>query len=134
MPQPNSLPRLLARPQVAVLFPAGYARWREPLCVLVHVAHKLAQAAVTLLPPVGTVFSPHYNPAVALLESSSMAQIHMLAFGVRLRLGVHVAVNAFHATAAVLANKAVCAAGLPFVPSACWVGLGLRAPARFCSA
>ena len=43
--------------QMAVLFPRAYVAWREPLCVLSHVTHKLAQLAVTLVPPVGIVFS-----------------------------------------------------------------------------
>lgn len=54
-----------ACPQVAVLFPATYVKWREPLCVWSHIAHKLAQTAVTLVPPVGTIFSSSYNPTGA---------------------------------------------------------------------
>lgn len=148
-----------------MLFPSAYVKWREPLCVWSHVAHKLAQAAVTLVPPVGTIFSsershhalavvlavvcltprhaaglpcapgccthpaiashphprrlhpptpPHltppaasYNPTVALLESSSLAQVHMLSFGMRLRFGTHLAVDLFHFAAAVAANDQV---------------------------
>ncbi|KAL4430673.1 hypothetical protein ABPG75_005929 [Micractinium tetrahymenae] len=104
--------------QMAVLFPATYTRWREPLCVWSHIAHKLAQTAVTLVPPVGTIFSTSYNPTVALLESSSLAQIHMLSFGMKLRFGVHLAVDLFHFAAAVAANDQVCAAGFPFLPGA----------------
>lgn len=48
-----------------MLFPATYIKWREPLCVWCHVVHKLAQTAVTLVPPVGTIFSPSYNPTGA---------------------------------------------------------------------
>lgn len=56
-PRPRAPARPPARPQMAVLFPATYVKWREPLCVWSHVAHKLAQTAVTLVPPVGTIFS-----------------------------------------------------------------------------
>ncbi|KAL4432422.1 hypothetical protein ABPG77_001721 [Micractinium sp. CCAP 211/92] len=104
--------------QVAVLFPGTYIKWREPLCVWSHVAHKLAQTAVTLLPPVGTIFSPSYNPTVALLESSSLAQIHMLSFGMKLRFGTHLAVDLFHLAAAMVANGQVCAKGFPLLPGA----------------
>lgn len=57
-----------------------------------------------------------YNPTVALLESSSLAQIHMLSFGMKLRFGAHLAVNFFHFAAAVAADDQICAAGLPFIP------------------
>jgi hypothetical protein len=103
---------------MAVLFPSAYIRWREPLCVWSHLVHKLAQTAVTLVPPVGTIFSPTYNPTVALLESSSLAQIHMLSFGMKLRFGTHLAAGAFHFATAVAANEQICAAGFPFIPGA----------------
>lgn len=105
-----------AAPQTAVLFPGVYVRWRAPLCLLSHVAHKLAQSAVTLLPPVGTIFSPTYNPTVALLESSSLAQVHMLSFGMRLHFGAHLLALLIHLALAVAANDAICAAGFPFLP------------------
>jgi hypothetical protein len=101
---------------MAVLFPGVYMRWRAPLCLLSHVAHKLAQSAVTLLPPVGTIFSPTYNPTVALLESSSLAQVHMLSFGMRLHFGAHLAAMLTHLGLAVAANDAICAAGFPSMP------------------
>ena len=101
---------------MAVLFPSAYIRWREPLCMWSHLVHKLAQTAVTLVPPVGTIFSPTYNPTVALLESSSLAQIHMLSFGMKQRFGTHLAVGAFHFATAVAANEQICAAGFPFIP------------------
>ena len=58
-----------------------YTRWREPLCVWSHVAHKLAQTAVTLVAPVGTIFAASYSPTVALLESSSLAQARVRGWG-----------------------------------------------------
>lgn len=120
---------------MAVLFPATYIKWREPLCVWSHVLHKLAQTAVTLVPPMGTIFSRSYNPTVALLESSSLAQIHMLSFGLKLRFGTHLLVDLFHFAAAVAANDQICAAGFPFVPGACRraarAGLGC-VPRRAC--
>lgn len=171
-------PPLAFRPlQLAVLFPSTYGRWREPLAVWSHLIHKLAQTAVTLMPPVGTIFSgalarsgrsaaccsalvfallaaaprpalaassrrplsptralllllprpalaaplpiptaATYNPTVALLESSSLAQVHMLSFGMKLRFSTHVAVNLFHFAAAVATNDQICAAGFPFLP------------------
>lgn len=102
--------------QMAVLFPRTYIRWREQLCMLSHISHKAAHAAVTLVPPVGTIFSASYNPSVALLESSSLAQIYMLSFGLKLRFGTHLIAGCFHFLASLAANEAVCAAGFPFLP------------------
>ncbi|KAL4859578.1 Teosinte glume architecture 1 [Chlorella vulgaris] len=101
--------------QMAVLFPRTYIRWREQLCMLSHISHKAAHAAVTLVPPVGTIFSASYNPSVALLESSSLAQIYMLSFGLKLRFGTHLIAGCFHFLASLAANEAVCAAGFPFL-------------------
>lgn len=61
---------------------------------------------------------------MALLESSSLAQIHMLSFGMKLRFGAHLAVDLFHLAAAMAANDQVCAAGFPFLPGG-WVPGGL---------
>lgn len=104
---------------MAVLFPRTYIRWREQLCMLSHISHKAAHAAVTLVPPVGTIFSASYNPSVALLESSSLAQIYMLSFGLKLRFGTHLIAGCFHFLASLAANEAVCAAGFPFLPGGC---------------
>ncbi len=57
LPLVTAPPRPLLSPQLAALWPATYCKWREPLCVLSHIAHKLAQVAVTLAPRVGTVYS-----------------------------------------------------------------------------
>lgn len=112
--------------QMAVLFPSAYAKWREPVCVWSHVIHKLAQMAVTLVPPVGTIFLASYNPTVALLESSSLAQVHMLSFGLKLRFGGHLGVALFHFATALAANDQICAAGFPFLPGgACNALLGV---------
>ena len=58
----------------AALRPAGYVRRREGLALAYHAAHKLVQLLVTVLPPAGAVYSPTFNPTVALVESSGLAQ------------------------------------------------------------
>ena len=59
-----------------------------------------------------------FTPAVALLESSSLAQVAMLSFGVKLRFSYHLALNAFHFATALAANSHICAAGFPQFPGA----------------
>ena len=44
-------------------------------------------------PPAAFVSAATYNPTVALLESSSLAQIAMLSFGMRLRFTTHLLVR-----------------------------------------
>ncbi|PRW58718.1 copper responsive regulator 1 isoform A [Chlorella sorokiniana] len=124
----------VATMQLAALWPATYCQWREPLCVLSHIVHKLAQVAVTLAPRIGTVYSATYNPTVALLESSSLAQIAMLSFGMRLRFTTHLLVSAFHFAASAAANDQVCAAGFPFLPGGACTALMLSWQALACFA
>ena len=64
--------------------------------------------------------APHLRRQLNALPTSSysMPQIHMLAFGMKLRLGCHLAVGLFHFATAAAANDQVCAAGFPFIPGA----------------
>lgn len=124
----------VATMQLAALWPSTYCNWREALCVLSHIVHKLAQVAVTLAPRIGTVYSASYNPTVALLESSSLAQIAMLSFGMRLRFTSHLLVSAFHFAASAAANDQVCAAGFPFLPGGACTALMLSWQALACFA
>lgn len=47
--------------QMACLFPATYRQYREALCILSHMLHKVVQLLVTVSPAVGTIYSPTYN-------------------------------------------------------------------------
>ena len=95
---------------VAFFSPRRYALVREPLCIISHVAHKVAQAVVSVAPVVGTVYSSHYTPLIALVEGSSFASIVMLSFGANLRFPVHVLVNVFHFVVATLIDRHICIA------------------------
>lgn len=46
---------------MACLFPSTYRRYREALCILSHMVHKVVQLLVTVTPPVGTIYSSTYN-------------------------------------------------------------------------
>lgn len=109
-----------------MLYPSSYSRRRQVLCLGSHVVHKVAQLVMTVLPPMGTVFSPTYNPTVAILESSGFAQVQMLSFGVKLRFKVHLAAIAFHLASALFANGSICTGAFPGAPvctCAAWMGV-----------
>ena len=74
---------------MAVTRPRSYIARREWLCIISLFVHKLGQMAVTAMPGTGTIYSPTYNTTVALLESSSFAQIAMLSFGAKARVAYH---------------------------------------------
>lgn len=57
------------------LMQLAFRRHIPPQALASHVAHKLAQLLVTVLPPAGAVFASAFNPTVALLESSGLAQV-----------------------------------------------------------
>ncbi|GAB4817777.1 hypothetical protein N2152v2_004823 [Parachlorella kessleri] len=109
---------------VACLFPSTYRQYRELLCLLSHALHKLVQLLVTATPPVGTLYSPTFNSTVAVLESSSFAQIMMLSFGVKMRFAFHVFVNLFHLGVSAAINDRICSSAWPHVPGGlCYAGL-----------
>jgi len=74
---------------MAATRPGTYIANRELLCIVSLFVHKLGQMAVTAMPDIGTIYSPTYNSTVALLESSSFAQIAMLSFGAKARVAFH---------------------------------------------
>ncbi|KAL4524920.1 hypothetical protein Ndes2526A_g07018 [Nannochloris sp. 'desiccata'] len=74
---------------LAVTGPRHYIARREWLCIISLFVHKLGQMAVTAMPGTGTIYSPTYNIKIALLESSSFAQIAMLSFGAKARVAYH---------------------------------------------
>ncbi len=55
---------------MACLFPATYRQYREVLCILSHMMHKVVQLLVTVTPPVGTIYSPTYNTTGGSAEPS----------------------------------------------------------------
>lgn len=61
--------------------------------------------------------------AVAVLESSSFAQVMMLSFGVKMRFAFHVFVNLFHLAVSAVVNDRICDAAWPRIPGA-GVGVG----------
>lgn len=61
---------------------------RGALCTHPDVPHILLSS-----PPTASASAATYNPTVALLESSSLAQIAMLSFGMRLRFTTHLLVR-----------------------------------------
>lgn len=106
----------------SIFTPSFYVKNREKLCVLSHVMHKLGQVASTISPGVGTIYSPSYNPTVAILESTSFAQIAMLTFGAKMRFVVHLPVSIFHLLVALAIDGFICRAAFPDIN-----GLGCRA-------
>jgi hypothetical protein len=98
----------------------AYVRHREAICVASLLAHKVAQLMVTALPGAGTIYSGSYNAVVALLESSSFAQVAMLSFGARARVAVHLPACAVMLLMSTAINGEVCAAAFPSVgPGTC---------------
>lgn len=97
----------------SIFMPSFYVKNREKLCVLSHVMHKLGQVASTISPGVGTIYSSSYKPTVAILESSSFAQIAMLTFGAKMRFAVHLPVNIFHLLVALVIDGFICSAAFP---------------------
>lgn len=97
----------------AVMRPSAYARRRQGLALASHLAHKAAQLLVTVTPPAGAVFAPTFNPTVAVLESSGLAQVAMLSFGLKLRFTVHLAAAAVHLLAAWAATPSICRVAFP---------------------
>lgn len=109
---------------LAVLRPKAYISRREWLCVASLLIHKLGQMVVTAMPGVGTIYSPTYNTTVALLESSSFAQIAMLSFGAKGRFAYFLpALTAMLPLSATI-NGSICAAAFPGVSTAaCGAGM-----------
>ncbi len=60
-PPPSPPPISYPAAQVAVLSPV-YLRHRETIAATSHVVHKLVQSLVTVVPPLGTIYSPTYSP------------------------------------------------------------------------
>lgn len=60
---------------------------------------------------------------MAVLESSSFAQVMMLSFGVKMRFAFHVFVNLFHLAVSAVVNDRICDAAWPRIPGT-GVGVG----------
>lgn len=97
----------------SIFMPSFYVKNREKLCALSHVLHKLGQVASTVSPGVGTIYSPSYNAMVAIIESTSFAQIAMLTFGAKMRFAVHLPINVFHLVVALAVDGFICNAAFP---------------------
>lgn len=110
---------------LATLRPKAYVARREGLCVASLLVHKVVQMLVTVMPGVGTIYSPTYNTTVALLESSSFAQVAMLSFGAKARLVTHVPTLLVLLGLSSLSNGAICSAAWPSL------AVGLCTPALF---
>ena len=109
---------------LATLRPKTYVSRREWLCVASLMIHKLAQMMVTALPGVGTIYSPTYNTTVALLESSSFAQIAMLSFGARGRFAYFLPTLMAMLPLSATINGSICRAAFPGASTAmCGVGM-----------
>jgi hypothetical protein len=90
--------------------PRSYIARREWLCIISLFVHKLGQMAVTAMPGTGTIYSPTYNTTVALLESSSFAQIAMLSFGAKARVAYHLPALLAMLPLSATINGAICKA------------------------
>ena len=76
--------------------------------------------AVSLVPAAGTLYRPGYTRTAALLDASSVAQIWLLSYGLRLPAGVHVWVNLVQLLLALAADPAVCSTVFPG-QGQCWL-------------
>lgn len=84
----------------------------------------LGHYALALLCSLGCALTPAPAPslaapspaAVAVLESSSFAQIMMLSFGVKMRFAFHVFVNLFHLAISSAVNERLCTVSWPGMP------------------
>jgi hypothetical protein len=104
--------------------PHAAAARRDALCVVTMLVHKAAQMAVTLAPVYGTIYSPTYSATTALVESSSFAQVAMLAMGVRPTFAALLPTLLVMAVASAATNAPVCGAAWPGAPlGACVAGL-----------
>ena len=102
---------------MAVTRPEMYIARREWLCIISLFVHKLGQMAVTSMPGTGTIYSPTYNTTVALLESSSFAQIAMLSFGAKARVAYHLPALLAMLPLSATINRDICKAAFGSVDS-----------------
>ena len=98
---------------MATMRPRAYIARREVMCITSLFVHKIVQLLVTGLPGVGTIYSPTYNTTVALLESSSFAQIAMLSFGAKARAAYHIPALLAMLPMSASLNGSICAAAFP---------------------
>lgn len=109
---------------LAVLRPKAYVSRREWLCVASLLIHKVGQMMVTAMPGVGTIYSPTYNTTVALLESSSFAQIAMLSFGAKGRFAYFLPALVAMLPLSATINGTICRAAFPGASvAACGAGM-----------
>ena len=97
----------------AIFKPETYVKYREILCILSLLLHKVCQLVVSGMPEVGTIYLPSYSVTIALLESSSFAQVAMLTFGARSRFKLFLPTLSVVLALSTSLNKAICSSAFP---------------------
>jgi hypothetical protein len=97
----------------AIFKQVTYVKYRERLCILSLLLHKVCQLIVSGMPEVGTIYLPSYSVTIALLESSSFAQVAMLTFGARPRFRLFLPTLSIVFALSTILNKAICSSAFP---------------------
>jgi len=101
-----------------------YVRHRETLCICSLLLHKVCQLIVSGMPEVGTIYLPSYSVTIALLESSSFAQVAMLTFGARPRFKLFLPTLSVVLALSTSLNNAICSSAFPeYSNAACQMAL-----------
>eukprot|EP00890_Picochlorum_soloecismus_P006032 jgi/Picsp_1/642/NSC_00638-R1_squamosa promoter binding protein len=109
---------------IAIFKQGTYVKYREGLCISSLLLHKVCQLIVSGMPGGGTIYLPSYSVTIALLESSSFAQVAMLTFGARPRFRLFLPTLAVVLALSTSLNKAICStAFLEYSNVACQMAL-----------
>ena len=101
---------------LAVFRTNKYVTLREKLCVASLLLHKCVQLIVSATPGVGTIHSTTFSPTIALLETSSFAQVAMLSVGARPRLKLFLPTLGLMLAFSSLLTGSICSAAFPATP------------------